>query len=375
MRLRSLVTILAMLLSSAFAACSASPSPAPTPGPAWSALPMPAGVVPVTLTAYGSDVLVGTRTGEDSGAPGLLLRRGDRWVPLPVRPTSGYAQQATWLSIEAEHDGSLVAVGGARGGAHSNVRWTVWRGRPGDGLTEQVQGFTVFGGWGAGDLLAVLVAGSGPMLLGSWQSTGAGLDAAIWLPEGEQWVRQSSEGTALGSRPDLLVGARSGTGLGEGAIVVGSVIPLGDGGGIQAPAAWMSARANAGWRRIDLPSARQAGAASSVSCAADCTVLGWVGERLAAWRVDAGGARRLDGIPEVAVSYQTPLAAPALRDSRAIVLVGEGDAGSVLLRERPTGWVASPGPPGTATQLALVGPTLYAVTTSGSGSTLWTAQP
>lgn len=375
MRVRSVVAGAVVALAGLVTGCSGDPAAAPGATVVWSAVPLPAGVEPVTLTAYGSDLLVGTRTTTDPGAPGLLLRRDGQWTTLPVLPTSGYAQQATWLSIEPEADGSLVAVGGARGGAHANVRWTVWRGRPGEGLTEQVQGFTVFGGWGAGDQLAVLVTSVGPMLLGSWQSDAAGLDAAIWQPEGPRWVRRPSSGTALASRADLLVGARSGVGAGAGALVVGSVIPLGEGGVAQTPAVWMSERGNAGWARTDLPSAGVIGEAVSARCSGTCIVAGWVGERLALWRLEGPRAARLgEAVVDLPASYRTPIPAPALRDGRAVVLVGEGDTGG-LLREGESGWDRQPGPPGTARQFALVGGSGYAVTTTDDGAaTLWAAR-
>ena len=205
-----------------------SPSPTTTVTPlAWAAVGLPAGHAPVTLTAYQAGVLVGTHVGDAPGVPGLVALRGASAASLPVTPASPYGKEATWLSIEVTPDGALVAVGGARGGAHSNVRWSVWRGDSG-GLHEQEQVFSTFGGWGAGEQLGVIPTDARPMLLGSWESKGAGLDADIWLPVGQDWVRQDPHGTPLASTATLLVGPRAGAARGRGAVVVGSVVDLRD---------------------------------------------------------------------------------------------------------------------------------------------------
>ncbi|MEI2731206.1 MAG: hypothetical protein V9G08_04230 [Dermatophilaceae bacterium] len=341
----------------------------------WSAVPLPDGAVAVTVTAYEADLLVGTHSSADPPAPGLLRRQGQSWQPLPVRPTSGYARQATWLSIQAEADGSLVAVGGARGGAHSNVRWTVWRGAPGDGLTEEPQAFEVFGGWGAGDQLAVVATASGPMLVGSWQSAQSGLDVAVWLARGQAWVRQPAAGTARESRPDLIAGPRSATDDGAGAVVVGSVLALRAGSVLQTPAVWTSERGDTGWRRIDLPSGGQAGEAASATCTVgSCAVVGWVGEQVAVWRLEAGVARRVEGLTSIPATSGTPIIAAARSDGRTAVLVGQG-SGSVLVTEGSSGWTSRPGPAGNVTAFAVAGPSEYAVTSSVDGTvTLWCFQ-
>ena len=181
----------------------------------WTPVGLPAGHSPVTLTAYQGRVLVGTRVSQSPeapqspGAPGLITVTSSGPIALPVIAASPYAKEATWLSIEATREGGLVAVGGARGGAHSNVRWSVWRG-DGSGLREQEQVFSTFGGWGAGEQLGVIPTDAGPMLLGSWESKGAGLDADIWLPVGREWIRQDPQGTPLASTSTLLVGPRAG---------------------------------------------------------------------------------------------------------------------------------------------------------------------
>ena len=91
-------------------------------------------------------------------------------------------------------------VGGAPAGAHSNTRWSTWRGDA-SGVRELPQPFATFGGWGAGALVSLVQTPSAPVIVGSWESGGAGLDIAVWHPRGERWVRASSAGTALASTP------------------------------------------------------------------------------------------------------------------------------------------------------------------------------
>ena len=215
----------------------------------------------------------------DSGQPAT-------WTPLTVTPASAYGKEAEWLGIAIEPGGGLVAVGGARGGAHSNVRWSVWRGDTTTGLSEQEQPFSTFGGWGAGEQLGVLMPSTGPLLLGSWESRGAGLDADIWEPVGATWVRQDPTGSVLASTATELAGPRSGTALGAGAVVVGSLVTLGD-GVRQQPAVWQSTSGNTGWSRDTLPMKGRTGEAISVGCrsGAGCLVVGSVDGRLAAWDV------------------------------------------------------------------------------------------
>lgn len=342
-----------------------------SPAAPWTRVDLPAGATPVTVTDHQGTLLVGTMS---NGRPAALRRTPsatDTWTPMTVTPVSAYGKEAEWLGIAVEPGGGLVAVGGARGGAHSNVRWSVWRGDT-RSLSEQEQVFSTFGGWGAGEQLGPIATSAGSMLLGSWESAKAGLDADIWLPDGSAWVRQSPAGTALESTATELVGPRSGTAWGAGALVAGSVLHLGD-GVRQTPAIWRSITLNSGWQRTDLPDAGTAGEAVSAACTATgCTVAGWVDGRLAIWTLDPSGARRPGGNPDVAVGDRAVMPAPILDEQgRATLLLT--DAGAVIvLRQTDTGWDRQAGPPGVVLATARVGGLLYAITQAPDGSrSLW----
>ena len=88
----------------------------------------------------------------------------------------------------------VIAIGGANGGAHANVRWTTWAGTAA-GVVELPQSFYTFGGWGAGDLVEAVVTPSGDALVGSWGGARAGLDTAVWTFADRTWTRQDPAGT------------------------------------------------------------------------------------------------------------------------------------------------------------------------------------
>ena len=369
----------------------------PTLGPlkplAWNQLALPAGHAPVTLTVYGGGVLVGTTMGEAPGRPGLvqLGLPGAELKELPVAPASGYGSQATWLSIEVTSDGGLVAVGGARGGAHSNVRWSVWRGDA-TGLREQEQVFSTFGGWGAGDQLGVIPTSTEPMLLGTWESRQSGLDANVWLPVGATWARQDPTDTVLASTKTALVGPQAGTAQGASALVVGSVVELGE-GARERPAAWVSRDGNAGWRELPLV-ATGSGAILGVGCREiGCLMVGRVDGRLGVWQVltpDGRSPADVDnavgeGVPAIAVSDAGTWPAPrAWRGRWTVAVPVTSSAGgstpnpsteSFLLVDGPSGWEWRSTPPGRVLAMAVTGETLYAVLRAPSGEVhLWATQ-
>lgn len=338
----------------------------------WTAIgPAEAGSVGsvLTLTAAGDSLVAGMASGNPELVPEVRVWSGDTWRELPVAPSSPYAKLALWQSIVAGSDGSLVAVGGARGGAHANVRWTVWTGTLTSGLTEQEQTFETFGGWGAGDQIGPVLTGAGPVLVGSWDSARTGLDLDVWLPQGQRWMRQSSAGTALESTPEAMVSGRAVTPWGAGALISGSVLRLGGDAVHQTPAVWRSTSGGTGWTRVDLPGGGTAAEATGGVCSdAGCTVEGVVDGRLAVWRVDASGAAaRLDGIPSVAIGERDPMPAPVLVGGRAAMLVTDQDdsANSVVVRETGSGWSKLAGPWGQATAFAVLADRLYAVCRNG----------
>lgn len=182
---RRLVAVTA-LCAAALGACLGAPagrgpSAATAHAPAaggweWERVGLPGEGVVVTVTAVPQGLLIGRyaegtarpvglswwtdesrRDGTNPAGPaGSARRRQDapagptspppvplRGGPVPLQAISGYAPQARWQAMAAAA-GDVVALGGARGGAHGNVRWTVWHGSTA-GLVEQPQTFETFG--------------------------------------------------------------------------------------------------------------------------------------------------------------------------------------------------------------------------------------
>ncbi|HEY0637501.1 MAG TPA: hypothetical protein VGD67_07625, partial [Pseudonocardiaceae bacterium] len=200
------------------------------PEVAFTRVGLPDATLPVVLTPEGDGLLVGTRRG---GAPGLLrLGAAGAITEVPLAPATPYGREAEWRAIEVAGD-RILAVGGERGGAHGNVRWSIWTGS-GAGLTEWPQGFSVFGGYGAGELVGVARTADGPVVLGSWESRDTGSDVAVWTTaDGMTWARQSSAGTPLESRRGALGFPTAATAAGDAALVVGWELAGG-----QRPVAW-----------------------------------------------------------------------------------------------------------------------------------------
>ena len=203
------------------------------------------------------------------------------------RPITGYGRTASWFSLAADGTRILAIGGEAGGGAHGNVRWSVWSGSA-SGVAEHAQAFSTFGGWGAGDLIdAVLTPGSSAVV-GSWESAEAGLDVAVWTPEGDDWVRRPSTGTPLQSTRAEVAFPTAATGFGPGVVVAGWQVGTGAGGG-QVPVVWRSGPDAAGWDKAVLPDAGKAGTAKAIRCAnATCAVAGTADGALALWRLVDG---------------------------------------------------------------------------------------
>ena len=326
----------------------------------WSKVDLPAGAEPVALTASGPDLLIGLRGRSATTAPELLVHTPDgRSRSVPVRQAGMYEYPTTWYSIAADGD-RLLAISGAHGGAHANVRWMVWTGTK-TGLVERPQPFSTFGGYGAGELYAAVLTPAGSALMGSWAGK-AGHDAAVWLPKDDRWLRQRSTGV-LESTAGLQVGPRSGTSVGASVVLVGSAIRLAPGVVEQRATLWRSASVNQGWRRLELPDAGQRSEAVAVSCTVRrCLVNGFVDGKLALWTVEGDTATRLPGVPEIAVEDKDDLPAPLDVDGAAVQVISDGGRVKVL-RNRDAGWAVrdSEGPQVPAIRVALVGRHLYVV--------------
>lgn len=364
---------------------------------------LPAGVNALTLTAVSDRLVVGGQTTADS-APRLVAL--DAWggtSDIPLVPRSGYGPLTRWLSVVS--DGSqITAVGGAYGGAHSNVRWTTWHGTLA-GVEEQPQPFDTFGGWGAGELVDAVSTPTGTILVGTWGSANAGLDGAEWTESSGTWTRLDPAGTALQSTSDVLVGPRSATADGAGILVAGSALLLAPGALAQRAAVWRSSGLTSGWRRIDLPDSGAASEALSAHCATGktgetaksvdtCLVAGRVDGVLALWRIDGDAVRRLGDVPPVALTDTAVPPEPVVTTSgREVVLAPEGGGTLVLTRDPAhdqrsepgsesgsrsgssgPGWTRLPGPPGIPLAAAVHGARLMVVCRTGEdAATLWSA--
>jgi len=335
----------------------AAPAPATPPAPApihFTAVDLPAGVAPEVLAAAGQDLLVGVRGGD--GAPHLLRLGPDSAVTeVPVVPATGYGRTAAWYSVVSDGD-RVLAVGGDRGGAHGNVRWSVWSGSLA-GVREQPQAFSTFGGWGAGDLIDGVLTPDAAAVVGTWQSSDAGLDVAVWTADSDTWSRADSTGTPLASTRASLGFATDATSVGPGIVVVGWQVGGGKG---PSPVVWRSTGPASGWTRTPLPDAGTNGAATSVRCAATCAVAGRVDGALALWRLTDSTWSRVTGVPTVRVGDADPLPAPLDVDGSVTQVASEGPAVRILRAEEATaGGRTAEGPVGPATAAVAVGGSVY----------------
>lgn len=291
-----------------------------------------AGDEPVVVAAWGEDLLVGSRAPEGATSrPRLTVFQaagGSREVDVtPVSPT---AFQAKWL-VAAPRGSTVDLVGGAPAGAHSNTRWSTWRGDS-SVVRELPQPFETFGGWGAGALVSLVQTASGPVVVGSWESGGAGLDIAVWHPKGDRWMRASAAGTALASSPTALVSARGAAPDRGGLLVVGSVTLLGEGSVEQRPAVWRAPGPDDPWTRTDLPGDGSLGEAHAAACdpAGRCTVVGAVDGTVRGWTLAPGGAVTTLALPALVVGERDVLTAPLLRGEEATVVLASGGSLVVL---------------------------------------------
>jgi hypothetical protein len=326
---------------------------------------------PVTLTAHGSQLLIGLRHRGAKVVPELQLLQNGARTPVAIKPNpaSPYAFEAVWYSIA--YDGKqLLALGGASGGAHSNTRWTVWTGNPQTGLIERPQNFFTFGGQTAGDLFSAVLTPSGSALLGSWGGVQTGNDAMVWLSQNGKWTRQDPTKTALQSTPSLLVGPSFGTTLGESIVIVGSQVRLAPNVVAQEAAVWRSTKLNTGWKRIVLPDPGNRSQANTATCAQDCVISGYVDGQLAIWQLDASGtAKRLQGLPSIPVGDKDKLPPPVLNDGKIVQAVAK-DNKIVLVMGQDGQWTVqeTKGPEGRPLDVALLPDhKLFLI----AGTTLW----
>ena len=352
----------------AAAACAAPAPPAGPPGVAFTAVALPDAAVPEVLAADDDQLVVGVHRATAPQPPGLLQRGPDGTVTeIPAQAVTGYGRTASWYSLAAD-GGRILAIGGDRGGAHGNVRWSVWTGS-GTGVAEHVQAFSTFGGWGAGDLIDAVLLPGGAAVVGSWQSDDAGLDVAVWTPQGDTWVRRPSAGTPLQSTRSKVSFATAATAYGPGVAVAGWQIATGAGTG-QVPVVWRSGPDAAGWTETVLPDAGKAGTSAAIRCAAaTCAVAGRVDGVLALWRLADGRWSRVAGLPPIPVGDSDRLAAPLDVDGAMAEVVAAGGQVKVVEAGETASTRNAVGPTGPVTAAVRVGPSVFVV----AGERLWRA--
>jgi hypothetical protein len=347
----------------AVAGCSNDSSgPSQPPGVTFSKVDLPNGTgVPTELAPAGDALLIGVRRDGQPQIPGLLRRGADGAIAeIPSEAVSPYGKIARWFSITSDGQ-RIFAVGGENGGAHGNVRWSVWDGGA-RAVDEKAQAFTTFGGYGSGELTDVVITPAGPAIVGTWQGAKAGYDLATWTPQGEDWVRQESAGTPLESTLDELGFPVAATALGQGILVAGWELTSKPNSG-PTPAWWRSSNGVTGWTKSPLPDGGHDGAAMSVHCwESTCAIAGRVDGKLAVWRLSGDQWTRVANAPPIPVTDKDHLAEPLQVDGQLTILVAE--AGQVkIARTDGTKWTVktATGPTGTVVSTAQVGNTVYLV--------------
>lgn len=330
---------------------------APPPGAPFTKIDLPAGAEPVRIVASGDALLVGVHR---DGKPGLLKYESGRVTDIPLTPATGYGEVALWYSLTAR-DGEILAVGGKRGGAHGNVRWSVWRGTE-DGIAEQPQAFSTFGGLGAGDLVDGVLTDGGAFVVGTWQSGSAGSDAAVWTTDGVTWQRRSSAGTALESTRESLKFPMAATSRKRDVVIAGWQLVKGR----QQPIVWTLT--DAGVTVTALPDSGRTATAITVTCADTCEIAGRVDGRLAVWRGAGNDWRRVADVPDVPVGDRDRPPAPAGGT------LAYTDRGTVHVGSLGGPMRAAHGPSGVVTAVARVGDSTYVLAApDGNKQILWRA--
>ncbi|SDP03751.1 hypothetical protein [Lentzea jiangxiensis] len=332
---------LAVLL--VLAGCSSGGEPDAT---GFTAVDLPA--TPEALAAHGDMLAIGTRTPDH---PELVLRSADGTLANSrLTPATPYGEEAHWYGVTSDGT-TITGVGGERGGAHGNVRWSTWTGDA-RVIDEEPQAFSTFGGYGAGELIGPVRTARGPLIIGTWQSAKAGLDIAAWTYAAGTWTRQPSAGTVLESSQELLRFPLSVTPDGDGALVVGWQIAKGQ----VSAAVWRFDGTT--WTTATLPGGDAALAARCWD--GTCHVVGRAGGRLAWW---SGPQWKKLATPDVPVGDDQTLAAPVPVNGTPTLFVDHGGVKLVSEKdERP-----AEGPSGAVVAAEKVGDQVFVI----AGGRLW----
>jgi hypothetical protein len=367
-----------LLMMIMVASCSDAGPPAPretTRELSWSRIALPESVVASSLAPASEALLVGGRASSGRGHPVLFaVDAAGNTRPVPLHPTSPYAKVADLVSVAA--DGTqIVALGARPGGAHANVRWTVWTGST-QRLYEYPQRFETFGGQSAGGLLGIVIGSDGPVIAGTWAANEGGLDAAVWLPNGRRWLRRESDGTALANTPQIQVNPRAASAARSAVILSGSVITFGD-GVEQRAAVWTWPSRSSAWMLHQLPGAGTHSEALSSGCARTCWVSGHTDGTLALWSFDpadvAGTATRDSTLPSMKIDTDGPGPRTVVSGDRPGILFSHAGDTRLVVSDGDGGWQRFTAPGGSVLDATTVGDSLYAIIRTDDAVGLWTA--
>ena len=346
------------------AACTAD-SDGPQVLDGWQSVALPAGVVASSLSVQDRTLLVGGyRVAGASRTPVLARVRpqtpeSDAEV-VPLAPTTPYGDVADLTSLTTTGH-RIVALGAARGGAHANVRWTIWTGSS-RRVTDRPQAFETFGGWDAGTLLGLATDQHGPLVVGTWQGA-HGPDGAIWRADGERWQREPGD-AALANTSDRQVGPRAVDQQADGSVAVsGSVIDLRDGVHQQA-AHWRDVAGS--WTLTVLTDPGTRSDAWSTACAETCWSVGARDGSLGVW-----SGRTRQPVPSLPVT-DSDAGRVLLSEDRTVVVASSGGTGRLLIGHQGR-WRTYTAPDGRVRAAALIRARLVLLSETGPASgRLWT---
>jgi hypothetical protein len=373
------------------AGCSADPAASGTPAPELSfrevRLPAPAtgrAVVGDLAVCQGRWYAAGAVATGAATAPGAWSSSdGEHWTAIPLTAVSAYGPKQT-LTTAACRGRRLLAVGGAAGGAHGNLRTSSWAGDA-DGLAENPAGMELFGG---PDHLGVDRAAAGPsgwLLGGARSPAGAGAGAAVWFSADARGF------TLLDRDPQLRSDARGRTVLADvapdpagGFAAVGSLSSAA-GSAVRAPLAWTSPDGRR-WARQPVPAVPQDAELQAITAdGPDLVAAGVLGRGFGVWRRPAGAAgwrpaHRFGAIAGSGLPYVTGLVRgggalyATVRDGSRYRLWRGAEGGTGDWRELALP-VAVAGTGATAVRLAAIGDRMLLATEDGTVSRLWLAGP
>ncbi|HEX6759113.1 MAG TPA: hypothetical protein VF086_12015 [Propionibacteriaceae bacterium] len=358
--------------------CSSPGPPAPTETVrelSWSRIALPESVAASSLASAADELLVGGRASAGGDHPVLFVVDASETArPVPLQPNSPYAKAADLVSLAARGE-EVVALGAAHGGAHANVRWTVWAGST-QRLDEYPQTFETFGGQSAGGLLDIIITTNGPAIAGTWAAGEGGLDAAIWLPRGRKWLREEAAGSALANTKEIQVAPRGASAAGSAMIISGSVITFGD-GVEQRAAVWTWPTPNSAWMLQQLPDAGTHSEALSIRCEQTCWASGRADGTVALWSFDpahvAGTATRDLTLPSMQIDTDGPGPRTVLSGDRPGVLLSHAGSTRLLVSDSDDGWQTFTAPAGSVLDATTVGDRLYTIMRADDAVGLWTA--